>query len=511
MSAKKTPIDLNDPRLRAIERQPRCNAEIVAVLKSLGRVGSKKEQDQLLAMSGIRDPFNVGTPVHVEMAGWFMDLWRKYSRPGIHLRGVHYQHVSQPNPLKHNGDPYVNVQGDWLYLCDASKYARLLGHIEINDLVDQRNPDTKIYRVKQLDWQSNPPEVTYNVFGNNTEVKGLPIIEMEPFRATIPSPHVSGYTYNDNYQPYHVEIWCEKSTMDDIIDPICQEYHINSWSGIGYSSLSKIEELLVRANDLGLPTVVFYISDLDRAGVSMPVQVARYVELWKDKLAPDISFKLVPLCLTLEQIKHYSLPSVPLKTTAKKDDGEDGKNDGDEGKKKKKKKKELTKFELLYGNRQVELDALEALHPGELKKIILEAVLPYRDLNLRSEYSDAYYEATEMVGDAWAERTKPIQDELKLIEAEVNPIIDEFQARYRDLRDEMTLRLDPYNERINSKLQAVSDMAESLGSEIDLPPKPEPKTNPPPRDWLLDTDRAWLDQLAAYKRTHSGEIEDESA
>jgi hypothetical protein len=50
-------------------------------------------------------------------------------------------------------------------------------------------------------------------------------------------------------------------------------------------------------------------------------------------------------------------------------------------------------------------------------------------------------------------------------------------------------------------------MVEELDSEIDLPEIPEPETNPPPRDWLLDTDRNWIDQLGAYRRTHSGEVE----
>ena len=496
MTARKNPlppIDLNDERLRSIERQPRGNAEIVATLRALGRDGTEKDQSQLIAMSGNHDPFNIGKPIHVQMAEWFMGIWRKYNlRPGVHLRGIHYKHISQENPLKHNGLPYTNKERDWVYLAEAGKYARLLGYIGLTDLADQRNPDPQIFRTRQWDFSPETPELSYSTYGIS-EIIGLPIVEMEPFRAIIPSPHVSGYTYKDNYQPYHIEIWCEKSTMDDIIVPICQEYQINYWAGIGYQGISKIRDLLIRANGLGKPTIIFYISDLDRQGVSMLVQVSKWIEYWKDELAPDIAFKLVPLCLTLEQKERYNLPSMPLKTSGKKDGP-----------------KNITKFEEMYGNRQVELDALEALHPGELKRIILEAVLPYRDLELRSEFQDAYNEAREMVDEKWDERTRPIQDELALLEKEVNPIIADFQDRYQDLRDELAARLEPYNEQLNEKLYVISEIVDSLRNEINLPDTPKPETNPPPRDWLLDTDRGWLDQLAAYKRTHSGEIEDDS-
>ena len=29
-------------------------------------------------------------------------------------------------------------------------------------------------------------------------------------------------------QRYHLEIWCEKSTMNDVLVPLCQRYGINS-------------------------------------------------------------------------------------------------------------------------------------------------------------------------------------------------------------------------------------------------------------------------------------------
>jgi hypothetical protein len=38
---------------------------------------------------------------------------------------------------------------------------------------------------------------------------------------------VSGYDYHATDQPYYVELWIEKSTMDDVLVPICEELHVN--------------------------------------------------------------------------------------------------------------------------------------------------------------------------------------------------------------------------------------------------------------------------------------------
>lgn len=490
MSHKNKPINLNDPLLRSID-QPRTNAELVDLLqKKLGNGGGVNGQDELLAMSHDHDPFNLGREEHLRMANWFMDIWHKFNlQPGVHLRAIHYKVVSQVDPKKANGKPYKNVEPDWVYLNDASRYARALGYIGYEDLKDQRNPEPQLFHSTRTLFANDKPELSY--YTGEKLINGFPILELETFSTDISSPTVRGYNYYDALQPYHIEIWCEKSTMEDIIVPICQEHHIDYWAGIGFAGLNNIKRLLKRANDLGKPTIIFYISDLDAQGVSMPVQVSRWIEFCKDSV-PDIDFKLVPLCLTLEQVTRWDLPTMPVEVKSKK-------------KNKTKKPKKPTKFEKLYGDRKIELDALEAKFPGKLREIILAAILPYQDLTLKAKLEDSGRTAQNIVNEEWNERTKEVRAELEVLEKEVNPIIEEYQAKFNELRDELTIKLTDYNDKLHSKLFILQGVAESLDDEIDLPEISKPECKPPQRDWLYDSSRSWVDQLQAYKRTHSGE------
>jgi hypothetical protein len=92
------------------------------------------------------------------------------------------------------------------------------------------------------------------------------------------------------------------------------------------------------------PVRIFYISDFDPSGDNMPIQVARQLEFWRSTYAPESDIKLTPLALTAAQALHYNLPRIPIK-------------DSDLSK---------AKFEAEYGVGATELDALEALYPGDL-------------------------------------------------------------------------------------------------------------------------------------------------
>src|SRR4029077_14507606 len=70
-----------------------------------------------------------------------------------------------------------------------------------------------------------------------------------------------------------------------------------------------------------------------------------------------LDIRLAPLVLTAEQVERYRLPRIPIK-------------DSERGKK---------HFEVRFGEGAVELDALEALHPGELARIVEARIRFYRD------------------------------------------------------------------------------------------------------------------------------------
>ncbi len=103
-------------------------------------------------------------------------------------------------------------------------------------------------------------------------------------------------------------------------------------------TISNVVQLLRRVAAVSKPIRLFYISDFDPAGSIMPVAVARQVEYWRARYAPDTDIKLTPLALTAEQVAQYQLPRIPRKETDQRRAG----------------------FEERYGAGAVELDALEA-------------------------------------------------------------------------------------------------------------------------------------------------------
>jgi hypothetical protein len=108
----------------------------------------------------------------------------------------------------------------------------------------------------------------------------------------------------------------------------------------------------------------------------MPVAVARKIEhrLYLRNLR-ELDIQVRPIALTLEQCQHYRLPRTPLKDTERR----------------------AAVFEDRYGEGATELDALEALHPGELHGIIEGEVGRYFDSDLADAVNDTATEIEESI------------------------------------------------------------------------------------------------------------------
>jgi hypothetical protein len=92
----------------------------------------------------------------------------------------------------------------------------------------------------------------------------------------------------------------------------------------------------------GRPLVVFTLSDCDPAGHQMPVSIARKLQSLRDLLFPKFRFEVVPVALTVDQVRELGLPSTPLKETEKRAD----------------------RWREAFGVEQTEIDALATLQPG---------------------------------------------------------------------------------------------------------------------------------------------------
>jgi hypothetical protein len=65
--------------------------------------------------------------------------------------------------------------------------------------------------------------------------------------------------------------------MNDVLVPLCHAYQANLITGLGEMSITACHNFLGRRH-LGKPARIFYISDFDPGGRSMPVAVARKLE-----------------------------------------------------------------------------------------------------------------------------------------------------------------------------------------------------------------------------------------
>ena len=132
-------------------------------------------------------------------------------------------------------------------------------------------------------------------------------------------------------------------------------------------SISNAVKLVERCREAGKPGHVIYISDFDPAGDNMPRSVARQLEFHfrarRDDF--DVEITLEPLALTHQQVVDLGLPRKPgAKATRDRRSSRNLRREG-----------------------EVELDALEALHPGRLEQVVREAVEPYQDQDLDSDSS----------------------------------------------------------------------------------------------------------------------------
>ena len=342
--------------------------------------------DNLIAMQPRTDPFYVGTDEQLSKVEWFVELYNRLEiQPGAHIRGIHYKLVSQDESGRRrwDGKLYTNEKLDFAELGKAAKWARYLCRIPEIDLEDQRNPDPIRSAPSFLETDS---DATWSL-------DTWQFAEVSPLRPL--EPLVTGYSSTTYRQEYLIELWTEKTTMLPVLEPLAERYGLNIIPFAGHASLTACTDFIQRLDSWGGPARIFYISDYDKQGYEMPPGVARKIEFYLQDRSDNV--KLQPLVLTREQITYYGdIPAV----IGEKRVGKWAEN--------------------------VELDALDAVHPGELHRIVEDAVLQYRDRTLSSRLAEANAEADVIMSTALEEAAETHQER-----------IDGLLARYQVLTEEL--------------------------------------------------------------------------
>ena len=245
----------------------------------------------------------------------------------------------------------TNTESDWSWLVNfAGKAARWLGHIRFERITDNRNAEPIVHRKARV-----APEAWVFV-GLDVDIPDLADIE--------PRPGATGFVPR---QAYQFAIFGEKGSLEEVLLPLAIEYEADLYLPSGEISNSLLYRMAKDAAEDGRPLVVFTVSDCDPAGWQMPVSIGRKLQALRDLLFPDLQFEVVPVALTVEQVRELGLPSTPLKETEKRAD----------------------RWRAAFGIEQTEIDALATLRPDVLREIVDRAFDPYFDQTLRERVSDA--------------------------------------------------------------------------------------------------------------------------
>ena len=374
------------------------------------------------------DPFFVGSEKDYVDAKWSSQLWDQVMakrKKQLHLRGFHYA-VMSLGAIKPNGEKYAHKDPakDWTYLLHCAQMARNLGIGKWTNLVDLKHPapsDYDIYWVGSGLAQNGDVDIQEEL---NRKISGLTDSLIEGLLNLSPKYHTNGY------QTYHQEVWIEKQSMGMFIEPIVKRYKAVMQALVGQASVEKVNmgfKRCLQAARAGKKTRIWYISDDDRYGISMIPAVARKLEFFSQKENLDI--KLTRLALTDEQVEKYKLPRAPK-----------------------------------HGEAVVELDALEAIHPGELGKIIKGALEPYYD----------------------AKNPKLVEEENRNIRERVSQMLED---KVRNPLESMLASLELSNIDV--------DLTKAINNDFKLP-EPEHKVNEDGTDWVYDSSRGYWKQFDAY-------------
>jgi hypothetical protein len=371
----------------------------------------------LTVLSAQHDPFRVDTPARHRDGEW---LAVHAARLGlgdrrIHLRGLHYMLVSG-EVRKPNGLPYTNTDKDWIWLGEhAAKAARWLGYMPFEQIVDARNTPP-VVRI----WEPAEPEAYIRV-GAEIDIPDVDDIE--------PQVEVDNFT---GTQPYKLVLFGEKTSLEDVLGPICEQRHADLYLPSGEISDTLLHSMARIGAADGRPMRVLCFSDCDPAGWQMPISIARKLQaLIEGGFFPALEVEVHRVALTPDHVRAHGLPSTPLKPTEKR----------------------AGNWLAAQGVEQTEIDALAALQPDLLRRIARAAIAPFFDTSL-----------VHQVGEA---RERWRTEAQEALERQIGP-----QALAR-IRADAVANLDAVHEQIEALNEALRVDTEGIDLPEVVVPEPD--------------------------------------
>jgi hypothetical protein len=402
----------------------------------------------LVAETFQRDPFYV-YPGRQQWAEWIATTLSRLEVPDrYHYRRIHYLIVSQDEANRvflPDGEPYQNTDK-----CSAALNRALLDAVHLRLLppeavLDHRNAEPIIYLVGEQ-------EGSIDVL--NSGLSNVDVRMPAPSRLYFERPVVA--------QPFHLEVWVEKTTMNDVLLPLARRFDFNLITGVGELSATQCRKLVDRAAKSGRPVRILYVSDFDPAGAAMPVSVARKIEFELYERELDLDVQLRPIILTHDQCVEYRLPRTPIK------DGEPRRGG----------------FEKRFGEGATELDALEAVHPGVLAQIIRAEIDRYYDHDHDSNVDDRCSQIAEIFWNITTDVYSAHRPELDKLTAEFGKITEAYKA---------------WLEQAQPLWKTIADELEENSPDLDGEEWTSPFVADEDPNPLFDSKRSYVEQIDRYK------------
>jgi hypothetical protein len=433
----------------------------------------------LIALTCSNDPFYASMPGNRAAAEWFAELWHEHCAGMLrHLRRGHYVLLSQAagTVLMRDGTPYDNTEACWQALIQASKHARYLGLVDPESIIDKRNPEPLLF----ADDHTFQAEPEIMALGSSWDVPtGIEFPEFPDF-PSLPRLYLSE---PDRRRPVLTELWVEKSgDLDDVLIPVCRRKRVNLIPSIGEQGLEACRKVVERARAFGGPVRVLYLSDFDPAGESMPLAAARKIEFQIRTRHPDVDLQVRPVALTQRQCVDLGLPRKPIKESERR--GE--------------------RFEERHGEGATELDALEALKPGELRRIVEREIARYQpdDDTVETEFSEVSEEVEAACSDVRETVLARHEDSLDDLRAE-HEAIREAHEKLRADHERVSEQLAEWAARVREKFAEIRNELDDDKPDPNAwewPDPIEPEDDPDP---LFDSRRSYVEQIDRYK-LHQG-------
>jgi hypothetical protein len=422
---------------------------------------------ELLVLDASNDPYNSGSPNDVKLAGWFTSLYEALGSPRVHLRDLHYLVVVRLLRWP-DGRIYEGTAKDWRELLKASKKARDLGLVSPWAFIDRRTQAQHLYD----EARAHPAQPAWVDPGfAYLSRPRLEVPEWELFPPTL-----EGVPTALSLQPVLLELWIEKDSaaLNAEVLPVAEWFGCRVVVGAGFQSKTAAAELVARTIEDGRERVVLWLADADSLGESMAIATARHTEfLCRHWLAEHEPETVVPrivmdrVALTLEQVAEIGREigrTIPVSPDVDREAG------------------------------RVELQALAAFAPGWVGAELERRLTELTDMELDDEIDAWKDEAEEAIEDAWDAETAASVERLITLREKRDAILERFDVA-----------------ALNAALDEIEVERRALHHEVDeivlefnpvLPEQPSGwvDVDEDARDWLLNTEREYVEQLNAYRR-----------